>query len=60
MGDHPILRTRTVASEIEEQNEIIRVIIAKCLDVLKVPLPDTFLGRKTQEAFPKEDGSSRM
>jgi len=24
------------------------------------PCPDTFLGRKTQEAFPAEDGSKRL
>jgi len=46
----PILRARTV--RIDEQITVTRGIIAKCLDVLKEPLPDTFLGRKTYEPFP--------
>ena len=28
-------------------------VVAKALQVLGAPAPDTFLGRKTQEPFPK-------
>jgi hypothetical protein len=32
-----------------------RDAVARCIDILKVPLPDTFAGRKSQEAFSKEE-----
>ena len=44
-----------LASDIAEQNAQMREIIAKALEVLRAPIPDTFLGRKTQEPFPRED-----
>ena len=50
----PVARVRDVASEIAEQNIKMREALAKAAEVLKLPLPDTFLGRKTQEPFPKE------
>lgn len=38
-----------------EQNARMREMRAKALELLRAPFPDTFLGRKTQEPFPKED-----
>jgi len=35
--------------------ERVRETIKASLEELKLPLPDTFLGRKTQEPFPNED-----
>lgn len=35
--------------------EQVRNIIAKAREILEKPMPDTFLGRKTQEPFFKED-----
>ena len=32
-----------------------RDAVARCIDILKAPLPDTFAGRKSQEPFPKEE-----
>jgi hypothetical protein len=58
MGDKShICRARVLVSEIAEQNAVIREFLEKSLEVLKTPLPDTFAGRKTQEPFPKEEGS---
>ncbi|WP_439404877.1 hypothetical protein ACNJX9_25950 [Bradyrhizobium sp. DASA03076] len=53
-----IVRVRDVASDITEQNIKMREELAKAAEVLKLPIPDTFLGRKTQEPFPKESGSN--
>jgi hypothetical protein len=47
-------RVHDLAYEIAEQNAVIRGVVAKSLEVLQSPLPDTFMGRKTQEPFPKE------
>lgn len=45
-----------LASELAEQNVAnMREVIAKSLEVLKAPQPDTFLGRKTMEPFPEEN-----
>ena len=42
--------------ELAEQT---RQTVEATLDLLKqLPVPDTFLGRKTQEPFPKEDKSN--
>ena len=49
-----IHRAYSVASQIAQQNAIIREVIAKAMDVLRAPVPDTFLGRQTHEPFPKE------
>ncbi len=38
----------------EEHAEQIREAVKLSLEILKQPLPDTFLGRKTQEPFPRE------
>ncbi|MGY8633200.1 hypothetical protein RAD15_12055 [Bradyrhizobium sp. 14AA] len=37
-----------------EQTEYMRELTREARELLKQPLPDTFLGRKTQEAPPKE------
>jgi hypothetical protein len=36
----------------------LRELIAESREMLREPLPDTFLGRKTQEPFPNENDSS--
>ncbi|MBH5368953.1 hypothetical protein [Bradyrhizobium glycinis] len=38
----------------QDQNEYMRQIVRECRELLKQPLPDTFLGRKTYEPFPAE------
>jgi len=39
-----------------EQQRTIRDVLARSLEILRrAVVPDTFLGRKTQEPFPKED-----
>ena len=43
--------TNTDADYAQETRETIE----RSRETLKQPLPDTFLGRKTQEPFPKED-----
>ncbi len=43
-----------LAAEIAKQNAQMREGIAKAVEVLKTPVPDTFLGRKTHEPFPSE------
>ncbi len=32
-----------------------RELVRQWSDLLRQPMPDTFLGRKTQEPFPEED-----
>ena len=54
-----VYRVHDLAYDIFEQNTLVREIIAKSLEVLSTPVPDTFLGRKTQEPFPREDTSPR-
>jgi hypothetical protein len=39
----------------DKQLEQIREVIEAACAVLRQPMPDTFLGRKTQEPFPKEN-----
>ncbi|MBJ7401975.1 MAG: hypothetical protein JHD07_01170 [Bradyrhizobium sp.] len=38
-----------------EQAEYMRQIVRQCRELLKQPPPDTFLGRKTQDAPPKAE-----
>jgi hypothetical protein len=58
MADNPhIARVYDEASEIKEQEALVRKIIDEVCDALKAPMPDTFLGRKTQEPFPKQQGN---
>jgi hypothetical protein len=37
-----------------EQNARLRDLTVEASEVLRLPMPDTFLGRKTQESFPKQ------
>ena len=55
----PIHRVHNEASAISAQNAQMRGQIAKALAILKMALPDTFLGRKTQEPFPSGAGEQR-
>jgi hypothetical protein len=56
MAKHPHIRiVHDVPSGIVEQNAIIKQVVTKSVEMLEAPLPDTFLGRKTQEPFPRED-----
>jgi hypothetical protein len=56
MGDKAhIRRTHALISEVAEQNALVRALLTKSLEVLRMPPPDTFVGRKTQEPFPKEE-----
>ncbi|MBH5400889.1 hypothetical protein HZZ13_24370 [Bradyrhizobium sp. CNPSo 4010] len=41
-----------------EQAEYMRQIVRECRELLKQPLPDTFLGRKTHEPFPPESDAT--
>jgi hypothetical protein len=45
----------TLKDLIVKHIETVRVAIAKSRDILKKPPPDSFVGRKTQEPFPKEE-----
>ncbi|MGY3564096.1 hypothetical protein ACVWXP_007421 [Bradyrhizobium sp. USDA 4463] len=58
MTDRSVYRAHNLASEVAEQNDRVRARVAQASEALKVPKPDTFLGRKTQELFPEEDPSS--
>lgn len=49
-----IQRIHNETTAITKQNVSMREVIAKSLEVLNIPLPDTFLGRKTHEPFPFE------
>ena len=42
------------ALEIERHIARTRELVAESLDALRSGVPDTFLGRKTQEPFPKD------
>ena len=47
-------------SKTEDENEMLqwRAIVKRGIEILKQnPVPDTFLGRKTQEPFPKDEES---
>ena len=55
MSDHAIIsRVHRETSAIARQNALIRALVARTIEVLNAPMPDTFLGRRTQEPFPKE------
>lgn len=47
-------RVLDLASKITEQNTYMREIARQAAEVLKAPIADTFLGRKTHEPFPEE------
>ncbi|KYG98444.1 hypothetical protein [Bradyrhizobium sp. DOA1] len=49
-------RLRNIHDEIAaiaRQNTFVRALIARSCEILKQPVPDTFLGRKTHEPFPE-------
>ncbi|SFP78960.1 hypothetical protein SAMN05216330_110124 [Bradyrhizobium sp. Ghvi] len=50
-----IARVQDLASEITEHNTRMCEVLARAADVLKLPRPDTFLGRRTKEPFPAEE-----
>lgn len=55
MAEHPyIARVRNLVSEIAQENAKMRELAARAAEALRLPRPDTFLGRKTQEPFPQE------
>jgi hypothetical protein len=45
----------TLKDLIVKHIEAVRVTIAKSREILEKPPPDSFVGRKTQEPFPKEE-----
>jgi hypothetical protein len=53
-NNNQIQRVHDMTSAIVEQNARARELLVKALQVLQTPLPDTFIGRKTQEPFPEE------
>ncbi|MBR0780824.1 hypothetical protein [Bradyrhizobium iriomotense] len=53
-----ISRARNLVAEFDEQNALMRELVAEASKVLQLPVPDTFLGRKTQEPFPWEESRS--
>ncbi|GLR91281.1 hypothetical protein [Bradyrhizobium iriomotense] len=50
-----IYRPTNLASEIIEQRAKAQKVVAKALEVLKLEVPDTFLGRKHYEIIPLPD-----
>ena len=52
MADRSIFRFHDIDAQQIEQT---RKLTDEAREVLRQPRPDTFLGRKTQEPFPKED-----
>jgi hypothetical protein len=50
-----------MSSGLDRETAAIRRTIARCAEILKsFPPVDTFLGRKTQEPFPKEKEETRV
>jgi hypothetical protein len=49
-----IKRLHVSTTMINEQNTYARLLIAAAREALAAPIPDTFLGHKTQEPFPAE------
>ena len=48
-------RLTWITAGIDEQNAKTRALIAQSLEALRLPVADTFLGRRTQEPFPREN-----
>lgn len=48
-------RVHDEASAVAKQDAYVRDLIARSFEILRMSLPDLFLGRKTQEPFPSED-----
>jgi|SwirhisoilCB1_FD_contig_41_2419280_length_372_multi_1_in_0_out_0_2 hypothetical protein len=59
MPDHPIYRPTKTEVRLprprrwQDDSEQTRETIKASLEILRQPMPDTFLGRKTREPFPK-------
>jgi hypothetical protein len=47
-------RLTALTAGIDEQNAKTRALIALSLEALRLPMADTFLGRRTQEPFLRE------
>jgi hypothetical protein len=47
-------RTQSLAFEIAQANARMREVIASSFEILRTLVPDTFLGRKTQDPFSTE------
>ena len=43
----------------QDQTEYMRRIVRECRELLKQPLPDTFLGRKTMDVPPRDEEDPR-
>ncbi|WP_265441138.1 hypothetical protein [Bradyrhizobium sp. SEMIA] len=55
MAEHPnVARVQDLAVRIATQNARMRDVVARAVEALSLPSPDTFLGRRTYEPFPKE------
>ncbi|MBR1160797.1 hypothetical protein [Bradyrhizobium elkanii] len=50
-----VFRVHDEAVQIAKQTALVRDLVAWAAELLKLPLADTFLGRKTQEPFPQEE-----
>ena len=56
MPDNPHIHyVHNHVSEIAEQNALVREAVRRALEMLRKPIPDPFLGRKTHEPFPADD-----
>ncbi len=49
------MHQRTRLRYFSQTLELTRETLRMSLELLRQPMPDTFLGRKTQEPFPAED-----
>ncbi|MCP3367845.1 hypothetical protein [Bradyrhizobium cajani] len=57
--DHHLRRIHDEAAAIARQSAHLRDLLTRSFEILKQPVPDTFLGRKTYEPFPSEPGFPR-
>ncbi|RXG88028.1 hypothetical protein EAS61_30400 [Bradyrhizobium zhanjiangense] len=57
-NDNHTRRIHDEAAAIARQSAYIRDLVARSCEILKQPVPDTFLGRRTHEPFPREPSSS--
>jgi hypothetical protein len=55
--DLGISRLHIATAKIHEESAKARLHIRMLTELLAAPAPDTFLGRKTQETFPREPDS---
>jgi hypothetical protein len=57
--DRALYRPGALSIEVERARKQLQKIEEQVSQVLRQPVPDTFLGRKTHEPFPKEDPMER-